>query len=227
MKKFFGICSAVAVTALIAFASPTQADVMFFDVNQLTAQHTGIALGYTGNLTLSSGTATVLQDYRVFDDIGNDVGPSSLAGGFVSATMDVSFVGGFVTGGTIALSYDNGDSTTTTYQADITPHSLSGVGEIEIDSFVLGTLVFSVDTNSGSFTNNQIGGFDISAWFNAQGIGSNLLGNVISFAIRPTANTADMDVLVLTVIPTPSSGLISIVSIAGLQMFRARRRTAV
>jgi len=216
------VAAAAAFAAAPSVMASPVADEMLMDINTLSIS-SGVALGYTGTMVVSSNTQTVLQDLRILTNPGNIVTHPVLNGGLQSVSGQISFVGGFVTGGTLSVVYDNGDSTTTTYSTAIQSHASTGIGQLQTQSTVLGTLQVSVDTHNGSFDNNNIGGYDITPWTNAQNFpGNHLFGNVITFGINPSKLTADMDVAVL--VPLPSSALMGMASMAGLGLLRAFRR---
>jgi len=227
LLRKMSLISAAAVAFVVApsvMAMPV-VDSMTFDVNTLGIS-SGVALGYTGTLAVNSNSSTTLNDFRTLTNPGGIVVSPAINGGLQSLSASVNFVGGFVTGGNLTLVYDNGDSTTTTYTADVIPQSVSGVGQLQTQSTVLGTLQFSVDTENGQFDNNNIGGYDISPWINAQSFpGNHLFGSVITFALNPSKQTADMDLTVL--VPLPSSALMGIASLAGLGALRAFRRRKI
>lgn len=218
------LAAAVAFAVAPSVMAMPVADEMTLDVNGLGVS-SGLALGYTGTMTVNNIATTSLNDFRVLTNPGGIVTHPVLNGGLQSVSGSINFVSGFVTGGSLALTYDNGDSTTTTYTANITPHAVSGVGQLQTQSAVLGLLQVSVDTQNGMFDNNNIGGYDITPWTNHQGIGDLLLGSVITFSISPTKQTADMDISVL--VPLPSSALMGVASLASLGVLRACRRRKV
>lgn len=228
MKNLFRKVSLVS-TAAIAFAVAPSVmampvpDEMLFDINSLGGVPSTLAKGFTGTLNLVSNSGTQLQDFRITTNPGGIVTHPVLTGSMSSASASINFSSGFVTGGAIVIVYNNGDSTTTTYKADLIPHSVSGIGELQTQSAAQGTLQFSADTENGQFSQNSIGGYDISPWFNAQSFpGNHLFGNVITFAISPRNGTADTDIAVL--VPLPSSVLMGTASLAGLGLLRAFRR---
>ena len=218
-----GLClAAVAMFAIGSTAKAAVVDLLLLDINtlDLTTTASPFDASYTGNVNLTFGASTNLPALATFN---NGIPTThAIAGSLQDVTAVASFSNGLVTGGTLSVVYDNGDSTTTTYTADLIPHAVSGIGSIASQSTALGTFTFSADTKNGQFDNTNIGGFDITPWTNNQGGANGLFGNVITFAINTRTGTADADIAVL--VPLPSSAIMGAAALAGLGLVRTVRR---
>ncbi len=218
-----GLClAAAAMFAIGSTAKAGQVDVLLLDINTLdvATSTTPFGLGYTGDVTLSLGSATTLPALSTFN---NGIATThTIAGSLQDVVAKVSFTSGLVTGGALKVIYDNGDATTTTFTADLIPHAASGIGSIASQSSALGTFTFSADINNGQFDNATFGGYDLSPWIANQGAAQGLFGNVITFAINTRSGSADVDIAVL--VPMPSSALMGAAALAGLGLVRTIRR---
>lgn len=227
------ISKAVLVAVCGVGASVSQAmpvvDEIDFDVNTLSFTTTGQGLAlfgssWTGTINIASTAQTTLSGVSTITNPGGIVAQilPTLNGGFKSFAGSIDVSGGSVTGGSFKLTYDNGDSTDTVYSADLIPFSISGVGKLVKQSAINNRFRVSIDTNNGAFSQNNLGGYDLTPWVTNQGIGGNLFGRIITFDINVVTRTADSDIAVL--VPLPSPAIMGVVSLAGLGLVRAFSR---
>lgn len=165
--------------------------------------HTG-AVSIT-KIDASEANAVLIKD--------SPFGPFVPQGDFVGIlgdiTFDITLDSGLVTGGSFSIELTSGD----TYAGTI---GASG----HVDATQTG---FTIDglTLAGAFSGDDFGGVDVTEWFDAQGIGTNLEGSFLAFKINPDdtgAAIADIDSFVI--VPAPAAG---VVLLAGLVGMRRRR----
>jgi hypothetical protein len=225
------ILGMLAVAGMGISTASTQASILQFDVNALTAQayagsngtggtsafggaYTGIAgQGHTGSLVLSTGTSSVLNGILI-----NSVSQTIPTGWSLSSfTATINLVDGVVKGGGLSLSATNGIMTDS-YSAMIFANS----GVVAGGGFPPVNPPFSVSglTYAGTFSGSTFAGIDVAQWFAYSGA---LPGNFINFEYRPNSagfdSTVDIDIFVA--IPLPSAGLMGL---AGIGLVAVRRR---
>lgn len=223
MRRAVGLCfAAIAATASVSLAGP----VLQFDVNGFNAQafdSGGAASSFGG--AAHSGSVRFTIGTGVLNGISIRAGKGSpfVSAGFSGYTMS-NFVGqlnlssGQVTGGSITVSLNNGD----TYTTGITP------GSGFVTAFVGGGFKIEAMTRQGFFNDSLFGNVDVSPWYAAQNPGG-LLGSFFEFSYRPNANgagTSDMDMFVnAEAVPLPPTSWAALGTMAGiLVMGRVRRR---
>ncbi|MGP1309400.1 MAG: hypothetical protein ACTS27_04305 [Phycisphaerales bacterium] len=172
----------IAASAILATAGSALAITeLQLDINALRAQANFMngskgfgGVNHTGTITLSSGSATNLADVLI-DGAAQNIAANML----MTVNGVINLTNGNVTGGSIALSLNNGDTFTTDIQG--------GAGSV---AFQAGQ-GFSIDglTTNGVFSSNSFAGVDISAWFNDQPLD----GSFIEFAFGPNALGFDGD----------------------------------
>lgn len=216
------ISAAIAVCAMITFASSAQAQLrsLQFDVNNATFGafgETGAPLGlntnFTGQLRLGfAAGSTRLEGIAI-----QDTGPGYVAQAFTSPLSNfnviINLVNGVVTNGSLSLVVANGNS----YTANV----IGGGGQIR--SFVGGGFYLDSLTSGGAFDAASFSGVPIADFFAGQNSPGGLPGSFLNFRLtsNPQGGNADVDIWV-TNIPTP--GTLAMVAGGGLMMMRRRRR---
>ncbi len=218
------VAAVVACASSVVCANP----VLQFDVNQFGAQARNSSnvnspfggVTHTGSVAFSFVPAGVSVLNGIF--IQTTPGGAFNNAGFSGFTLSsfsgqVNLNNGQVTGGSITLGINNGD----TYTCNITPNSGA------VSTFVGGGFKIEALTRQGFFNDNQFGNVGVSPWFNAQGAGG-LPGSFLQFNFNPNASgaaTSDMDLFV-DVVPLPPAAWAGMATLAGAVVasrFRRRR----
>jgi len=215
------MAAVVACAGAVASATP----VLQFDVNQFGAQArnaggTASAFGgltHTGSVAFSfSSGVTVLNGIFIQTIAGGAFNNANFSGfSLTTFSGSVNLVNGQVTGGSISLGINNGD----TYTCNITP------GSGAVSTFVGGGFKIEALTRSGMFNDAQFGNVNVSPWFNAQNP-NGLPGSFLQFNFNPNATgaaTSDMDLFV-DVAPLPPAAWAGMATLAGAMVVRRMRR---
>lgn len=207
----------VAAAALAAAGSALAVTELQIDINALRAQSyydngsKGFGgVNHTGTISLTSNSATNLAEILI-DGVAQNIA----AGLLMTVAGDIDLVNGFVTGGSMTVSLNNGD----VFSADInnTPGQVqfqAGQG-FSIDGLIM----------NGMFNNSSFAGVDVSLWDDNEP----LSGSFIEFAFGPNIMGFDGDTnldIFLPVenrpgIPAPMAGVMGGFGLLGLG---ARRR---
>lgn len=204
----------LAATMAGAAGLVSAAQVLQLDVNALTGQArdsggNNVAFGgltHTGSILLTGDASSNLAGI-LLDGVAQAVAPNQ----FASFTGVINLVGGGVTGGSLMLALQNGD----TFAASI----VGGIGQVNTQvgqGFSIDGLVTSAVFNASTFA-----GVDITPWYSSQPLN----GSFINFTFGPNANGTDMDtdIDIFVVVPSPVAGGMAGVGLMGLA---ARRRRA-
>lgn len=205
------VCGAAAI-----IAAPATAQVLQFDVNSIDYtilndagmpdEFTGES--HTGAVELSLGMGR-LPAVHIQED--PPFGPFELQPSFTGSLsgLDVRFdlLNGDVTGGHLRLELDSGD----VYMADV-----DAIGSVK--GLVSGGFTIDYATSSGSFSDDDFAGVDVTRWFDFNG---QLPGWGLLFRFNPTSpmGTADTDIFVAVPAPAP----LALLGVAGLVATRRRR----
>lgn len=207
------VLAAVGFAAAVASGAHA-ANVMQIDVNALTGQaldsggNAGAfgGLTHTGSIMLSGDSSSTLAGI-----LFNGANQPIAAGQFQSFAGTINLVNGGVTGGSLMLALQNGD----TFNATI----VAGQGQV---NFQAGQ-GFSIDglLTSALFNASTFAGVDITPWYSEQPLN----GSFLNFTFGPDANGTDMntDIDIFVAIPSPLAGGMAGVGLMGLA---ARRRRA-
>jgi hypothetical protein len=208
------ICGASALLA--APATMATAQVLQFDVNSISytvldGSGTPGAFGgeaHTGAVELSLGAgrlpAVHIQENPPF-------GPFEFQAGFTGALsgLDVRFDldNGDVTGGHLRLELDTG----VFYEADV-----DAIGSV--DALLSGGFTIDYSTSSGSFSDADFAGVDVTRWFDFNG---QLPGSGLFFRFNPESPTGTADTDIFVAVPAPAS--LALLAAAGIVATRRRR----
>lgn len=207
-----------ASAALVTAGSALAITELQIDVNALRAQayfgngSKGFGgVNHTGTIQLSSGSLSTLAGILI-DGANQPIA----AGLLMTFSGTINLNNGFVTGGSMSLSLNNGDTFNTSIGG--------GAGQVQFQA----GQGFSIDglLTGAVFNSNSFAGLDISPWFNDQPLD----GSFINFAFGPNVmgfdGDTDVDIFLpadddTPVIPTPLAGTMAGVGLLGLG---ARRR---
>jgi len=209
----------LAATAALATAGSALAVTeLQIDINALRAQSylgngsKGFGgVNHTGTIQLSSGGASNLAGILI------DGNAQMVAGGLLMAfSGTINLSNGFVTGGSLNISLNNGDTFSTGIQ--------NGAGQIQFQA----GQGFSIDglTTNGVFSSASFAGVNITPWFNDQPLD----GSFINFSFGPNVmgfdGDTDIDIFLPAdedrpEIPAPLAGGMAGLGLLGLG---ARRR---
>ena len=215
------IAAVIACTGAAASATP----VLQFDVNQFGAQARNGAgastpfggVTHTGSVafSFSAGVTVVHCIFFHFPLRGPLQNPQFSGFSLTSFSGQVDLVNGQVTGGSVSLGINNGDS----YTCNITPNSGA------VSTFVGGGFKIEALTRNGFFNDGQFGNVNVSPWFGAQSP-NGLPGSFLQFNFNPNAQgaaTSDMDLFV-DVAPLPPAAWAGLATLAGAMVVRRVRR---
>ena len=205
------VCGAAALVA-----GPATAQVLQFDVNSIDYtilndagmpdEFTGES--HTGAVELSLGLGR-LPAVHIQED--PPIGPFELQAGFggTLSGLDVRFdlSSGAVTGGHLRLELDTGD----VYMADV-----DAIGSVK--ALTSGGFTIDYATSSGSFSDDDFAGVDVTRWFDFNG---ELPGWGLLFRFNPTSPTGTADTDIFVAVPAPAP--LALLGVAGLIATRRRR----
>lgn len=214
------IRTTAVVALLTAFGSSTALaeKILQIDTNDMAFQsldEVGAPVPFDGESHTGAVSITKILESEANAVLIKDspFGPFIPQGGFsgvlTDITFDITLDGGMVTGGSFSIDLDTGD----TYAGMI---GASG----HVDDTQTG---FTIDgiTFSGAFTDADFAGVDITDWFNAQGIGTNLEGSFLAFKINPDdTGAAIVDVDSFVIVPAPAASLVLLAGLAGMRRRR-------
>jgi hypothetical protein len=206
---------ALLSSATAALATP----ILQFDLNGFTSQArdgggAASAFGgvtHTGSVAFSLGTGVL---NGIFINSAN-AGFSGFSLTGISGQINLS--SGTVTGGSLTISINNGDSYTCSIVAN------SGTVKTSVIPPGGGFTIEAL-TSNGFFNDSMFGNVDVSTWFNSQGL-QGLTGALLEFNFAPNAaGTAYSDMDVFVVAPLPPAFIGGLACIGGLAVYRRHRR---
>lgn len=224
MNKIIGLGIA---TVLVAGSAASAIPVLQMDLNSFAAQATSNTgnppvnspfggLTHTGAVRFSKGTNGVLAGIFIQNVVNGPFTSANFTGNLTAFSGQVNLTNGQVTGGSVTVTINTGD----TYTCAIKP------GSGAVSSFVGGGFKIEALTQSGFFSDNLFGNVNVTPWFNNQGaIG--LGGSFLQFNFNPDANglaTSDMDLFVdANPIPLPAAAWMGMATLGGLVAVRRFR----
>lgn len=215
-----------AGAALIAGSSAMADVTLQIDINAVeigVKDGSGAASGFSG-LTHSGSIDFAMSAFSDINEIGVQVNNGAFVdAGFSGSLSDFSgsltLSNGVVTGGSLNIEIDSGDTYTALVAAN------SGVVQ---NAATPGGFVIDGLTWNGKFSDAMFGNVDVSDWYDVQDLGQNLNGSFLHFNFSPDAQTGagygDVDAFV--VVPLPPAGLAGagmLAGIAGIGYVRRRR----
>lgn len=211
MRKSF-VAAALAAIAGVASAG----EVFQVDTNALTAEASGkFSTTFTGSLSVFSTVANpdMDGDAEILDVLidGVNQGTGGAAFGAFEFMLDVTFVGGSITGGSVEIIVAD-NSYTATLSATSDP-SIIKIGP----NFLIGGLTFDGNFSDASGTFLGIG---ITPWGSTQPVP----GNFAQIEFSPDSDNLDLDtdVDVFVLIPMPSAAGLAGLGLVGLATRRRR-----
>lgn len=219
MKKSLVSAASALAFAAVAQATPVlQLDVNAFNTQAVNAANVNSPFGgitHTGAVKFSIGVG-VLNGVFMQTVVSGPFANANFSGfTLTSFNGQVNLNGGVVTGGSMTLGLNNGDS----YTCVIAP------GSGAVSNYVGGGFKIEALTSAGFFNDSVFGNVNIAPWFGAQGV-NGLSGSFLQFNFNPNANGAassDMDLFV-DVVPLPPAAWSSLATIGGVVLARRMRR---
>lgn len=220
MKTMLCGSAAILVGGATVLASPT----LQFDLNAFSTQakNGGGAnsafggLNHTGAVSFSLGAGVINGLFTA----ATPAGPfqnANFIGTWTSFTGQINLNNGQVTGGSLTVTINNGDS----YTCGIA----SGSGFVS--NYVGGGFKIEALTRAGFFNDAQFGNVNVSPWFNAQGA-NGLPGSFLQFNFNPNSSgfaAADMDLFVdVVVVPLPPGSWAGLATLSAFALIRRASR---
>lgn len=220
MKMMLCGSAAILVGSAAALGSPT----LQFDLNAFNAQaQSGGGVGspfggvnHTGSVSFSLG-AGVINGLFIGSSPTGPFNNANFNGTWTGFTGQINLTNGQVTGGSLTITVNTGDTYTCAIAAN------SG----HVSTFIGGGFKIEALTRAGFFNDAQFGNVNVSPWFGAQGT-NGLPGSFLQFNFNPNAQgfaSADMDLFVdVVVVPLPMSAWAGLATLAGVAVIRRASR---
>jgi hypothetical protein len=216
MKRPTHIAAGVAAAAIAGSAGAVtelQLDINAIEARSVDAGGNTVAFGglnHTGGIVFTASATTLLAEI-LFDGAPQGF----MSGQLATLSGQIDLVNGDVTGGSLSITLNNGDTFNATMDG--------GAGEVQ---FQAGE-GFSIDglISSALFSDSNFGGIDITPWFSEQP----LSGAFLAFAFDPDSSgvstNTSLDVFLLVdqvIIPTPLAGGMALAGLLPLGALRRR-----
>ncbi|MFN0132415.1 MAG: VPLPA-CTERM sorting domain-containing protein [Phycisphaerales bacterium] len=215
-------------TVLVAGTAASAIPVLQMDLNSFAAQATSNTgnpavnspfggTSHTGAVRFSKGSNGILAGIFVQNVVNGPFTSANFTGNLTAFSGQVNLSNGQVTGGSVTITINTGD----TYTCNIKPNSGA------VSTFVGGGFKIEAITQNGFFSDNQYGNVNVAPWFNNQGA-TGLGGSFLQFNFNPNAAglaTSDMDLFVdANPIPLPAAAWMGMATLGGIVAVRRFRR---